>query len=130
MDWSKWYCAFFVFYQEYLLLMIVLDVFFQSISVRWYCFFQIFPYYTIIWITFFRWIWAIPLLWWVGGFNLHWCRQAGYRFSIWLVSIFVQIGCHIKEIPYFQICFNGDFGSTIFNDFNDSLFQSFNFWTR
>ena len=44
--------------------------------------FQIFFYCTRIRIIFFRWIWAIPALWLVGGLNLHWRRQGGFPISI------------------------------------------------
>ena len=44
--------------------------------------FQIFLYCTRIRITFFWWIWAIPVLCLVRGLNLYWCRQGGYPVSV------------------------------------------------
>lgn len=40
--------------------------------------FRMFLCCTVILITFCLWIWAVSLLWLVGGLNLHWCRQTDY----------------------------------------------------
>ena len=53
------------------------STFFQSIVLRWYCFFECFFIARIIPKTFCRRISAIVPLFLVGGLNSHWYRQVG-----------------------------------------------------